>query len=153
MVGVSGGTDSSYMLAGKEEGLRPLAVHYDNTWNTSTATQYPQGGRLGVDLYTHGRQQEPMISSAPFLAGVAEIEAATDLALQKLFIGRLEARHKICWRDIPSSRKELLQWANYFDGKYIKSIHQRYGTLPMRTYPLMSFRGLCGGLVWQESKR
>src|ERR1700740_1329789 len=36
VIGVSGGTDSSYMLhmAVKEWGLRPLAVHYDNTWNT-----------------------------------------------------------------------------------------------------------------------
>ena len=34
VIGVSGGTDSSYlMLKAKELGLRPLAVHYDNTWN------------------------------------------------------------------------------------------------------------------------
>ena len=40
IVGVSGGVDSSYMLyLAKKYGLRPLAVHYDNTWNTSIATQ------------------------------------------------------------------------------------------------------------------
>ena len=40
VIGVSGGTDSSYMLHKiKEWKLRPLAVHYDNTWNTSIATQ------------------------------------------------------------------------------------------------------------------
>ena len=40
VVGVSGGTDSSYMLyLLKSWGLRPLAVHYDNTWNSSIATQ------------------------------------------------------------------------------------------------------------------
>ena len=40
VVGVSGGTDSSYLLylAKKKWNLRPLAVHYDNTWNSSTAT-------------------------------------------------------------------------------------------------------------------
>ena len=39
-VGVSGGTDSSYLLAKVVEwGLRPLAVHYDNTWNTAIATE------------------------------------------------------------------------------------------------------------------
>ncbi len=40
VVGVSGGTDSSYMLVkALEWGLRPLAVHYDNTWNTAIATE------------------------------------------------------------------------------------------------------------------
>ena len=40
IVGVSGGTDSSYMLyLAVKLGLRPLAVHYDNTWNTSIATE------------------------------------------------------------------------------------------------------------------
>ncbi len=28
---------------------------------------------------------------------------------------------------------------NYFDGKYIKSIHKKYGKLKMRSYPLMTF--------------
>ena len=40
IIGVSGGTDSSYMIyLAKKSGLRPLAVHYDNTWNTAIATQ------------------------------------------------------------------------------------------------------------------
>ena len=40
IVGVSGGTDSSYMLYwAVKNGLRPLAVHYDNTWNTAIATE------------------------------------------------------------------------------------------------------------------
>jgi len=28
---------------------------------------------------------------------------------------------------------------NYFDGKYIKSIHKKFGELPMKSYPLMTF--------------
>ena len=40
VIGVSGGTDSSYMVyKAKKWGLRPLAVHYDNTWNSAIATQ------------------------------------------------------------------------------------------------------------------
>ena len=39
VVGVSGGTDSSYLIyLTKKVGLKPLAVHYDNTWNTEIAT-------------------------------------------------------------------------------------------------------------------
>ena len=40
VVGVSGGCDSSYMLVlAKELGLRPLAVHFDNTWNSRIAVE------------------------------------------------------------------------------------------------------------------
>jgi len=43
VIGVSGGTDSSYMLyLAKEWGLRPLAVHYDNTWNSSILVKFCQ---------------------------------------------------------------------------------------------------------------
>ena len=41
IIGVSGGCDSSYMLhvAKKELGLRPLAVHFDNTWDSMIAVE------------------------------------------------------------------------------------------------------------------
>ena len=56
IIGVSGGTDSSYLLLkAKEWGLRPLAVHYDNTWNAAVATMNISKvtSHLGVDLVTH----------------------------------------------------------------------------------------------------
>ena len=35
IIGVSGGTDSSYLLyTAIQLGLKPLAVHYDNGWNS-----------------------------------------------------------------------------------------------------------------------
>ena len=36
-------------------GLRPLSVHYDNTWNTSIATQNIKAmvSKLNIDLYTY----------------------------------------------------------------------------------------------------
>lgn len=56
IVGVSGGVDSSYVLhLVKKEGLRPLAVHMDNNWNSELATNNIKNlvEDLGVDLYTH----------------------------------------------------------------------------------------------------
>src|SRR4051812_26674400 len=56
VIGVSGGTDSSYTLAWAiEAGLRPLAVHFDNTWNTSVATENIRKltSALNVDLFTY----------------------------------------------------------------------------------------------------
>lgn len=146
VIGVSGGTDSSYLIHwAMEEGLRPLAVHYDNTWNTATATQNIRKVLEGteVDLYTHVVDNKEIddIFRSFFLAGVAEIEAATDLGyaytLRRAAAANginaiLEGHSFIAEGITPLGR-------NYFDGKYIQSIHQRFGTRPLKTYPLMTF--------------
>ena len=145
-IGVSGGTDSSYMLyLAKKHGLRPLAVHYDNTWNTSIATQNIRKvlSALDIDLYTHvvDNKEADDIFRSFFLAGVAEIEASTDLALAETIYRAawkygikyvLEGHSFVTEGITPVGR-------NYFDGRYIKSIHQKYGKLSLRTYPLMTF--------------
>src|SRR5688572_26293300 len=56
VVGVSGGVDSTYtILLVKQLGLRPLAVHLDNGWDSETAVLNMEMflNTLGVDLYTH----------------------------------------------------------------------------------------------------
>lgn len=146
VVGVSGGTDSSYMIyLAKDLGLRPLAVHYDNTWNSAIATQniYKVLHHADVDLYTHvvDNSEADDIFKAFFKAGVAEIEASTDLALAEVLYRAawkygikfiLEGHSFVTEGISPLGR-------NYFDGKYISAIHNRYGNLPMKTYPLMTF--------------
>jgi N-acetyl sugar amidotransferase len=146
VIGVSGGTDSSYMLyLTKKWGLRPLAVHYDNTWNTSIATENIRKvlTSLNIDLYTHvvNNKESDDIFKSFFYAGVAEIEAATDLALAEVMYRAawkykvkyvLEGHSFVTEGITPIGR-------NYFDGKYIKSIHNEFGKLPMKSYPLMTF--------------
>lgn len=146
VIGVSGGTDSSYMVhRAKEWGLRPLAVHYDNTWNSAIATQNickilrP----LDVDLYTYvvDNKEADDIFRSFFLADVAELDASTDLALA-------EVMYRAAWKH---GIKYVLEGhsfvtegitpvgRNYFDGEYVRAIHARFGRRPMRTYPLMTF--------------
>ncbi|CAA6804509.1 MAG: WbpG [uncultured Sulfurovum sp.] len=146
VIGVSGGTDSSYMLyLSKQWGLRPLAVHYDNTWNTSIATENMRKvlTALDIDLYTHvvDNKESDDIFKSFFFADVAEIEAATDLALAEVMYRAawkhgvkyvLEGHSFITEGITPVGR-------NYFDGKYIQSIHKKFGKLPMKSYPLMTF--------------
>ncbi|WP_258239196.1 N-acetyl sugar amidotransferase [Arcobacter sp. CECT 8989] len=146
IIGVSGGTDSSYMLyLAKKWGLRPLAVHYDNTWNTAIATENIRKvlTALDVDLYTHviDNKESDDIFKSFFYADVAEIEASTDLALAEVMYRAawkykvkyvLEGHSFITEGITPVGR-------NYFDGKYIKSIHKKFGRLPMKSYPLMTF--------------
>jgi N-acetyl sugar amidotransferase len=147
VIGVSGGTDSSYMvyLAKQVWGLRPLAVHYDNTWNSAISTQNIRKvlAGLDVDLYTHvvDNKESDDIFRAFFRAGVAEIEAATDLALAETLY-RAAFGHGV--RYVLEGHSFLTEGVtpvgrNYFDGQYIRSIHRRFGTRPMKTYPLMTF--------------
>lgn len=146
VVGVSGGTDSSYMVYwALQHGLRPLAVHYDNTWNTAIATENIRKvlTKLKVDLYTHvtNNKEADDIFRSFFLAGVPEIEASTDLALAETMY-RAAAKYKVKY--VLEGHSFIAEGIsplgkNYFDGKYISSIHKRFGKLPMKTYPLMSF--------------
>ncbi|MDA7531540.1 N-acetyl sugar amidotransferase [Akkermansiaceae bacterium] len=146
IVGVSGGTDSSYMLHwAVENGLRPLAVHYDNTWNSAIATENIRKllSKLNVDLYTHvcDNKEADDIFKSFFLAGVPEIDASTDLALAEVLY---RAASKYGIKYVLEGHSFIAEGItplgkNYFDGKYIKSIHRRYGKIRMKTYPLMTF--------------
>ena len=146
IVGVSGGTDSSYLLAwAVQNGLRPLAVHYDNTWNTAIASSNIKRmiDGLGLDLVTHivDNKEVDDIFKSFLKAGVAELDSSTDLGFAYLLrevarrrkIGYILEGHSFMEEGIsPLSR-------NYFDGKYISSIHKEYGTTRIKTYPLMTF--------------
>lgn len=147
IIGVSGGTDSSYMvyLAKEKWGLRPLAVHYDNTWNSAIATMniHRVLNRLGVDLYTHvvANKEADDIFRAFFLSGVAEIEAATDLGYAYL-LRKVAAKYSIKYiLEGHSFVEEGITplGRNYFDGRYIKSIHRQFGRVKLETFPLMTF--------------
>jgi N-acetyl sugar amidotransferase len=86
IVGISGGVDSSYTLVKvKELGLRPLAVHMDNGWDSELAANniknLVQG--LGVDLYTHVIDWDEYreLMQAFFDADVIDIELLYDNAM------------------------------------------------------------------------
>jgi len=146
VVGVSGGTDSSYLLVKLVEwGLRPLAVHYDNTWNSAIATENIRKvlGKLKIDLFTYvidNKEADDLLLS--FMnASVPEIEAPTDLALAEVMY-RAASKYNVKY--VMEGHSFITEGIApvgtvYFDGKYIASIHKKFGKLPMKTYPLMTF--------------
>ena len=156
-VGVSGGTDSSYMLyLAKQYGLRPLAVHYDNTWNTAIATMNIQRvtAALDVDLYTHvcnNREADDIFKSF-FLAGVPEIDGSTDIALAEVMF-RAASKYGIKYvfegHSFVSEGVAPMARA-YVDGKYISDVHKRFGSMPMKTFPNMPMSNF---LYWAVVKR
>jgi len=145
-VGVSGGTDSSYMLyKAKEMGLRPLAVHFDNTWNTNIATEniMVMTKALDVDLYTivvNNKEFDDIIRSF-ILAGVPEQDVATDIALATTLY-RACVKYGIKYQfEGHSFRTEGIAPAGwgYMDGRYIKSVLKEYGTHKIKTLPNLWF--------------
>ena len=142
VVGVSGGCDSSYLLhKAKELGLRPLAAHFDNTWDSTIAVQNIENvlKKLDVDLYTYVVDNEEYddIYRSFLKAGVADIEAPTDIGLavtlykacEKYGIKYMFEGH--CFRTEGISP---LGWL-YMDGKYIESVQKKFGTRPLKTFP------------------
>ena len=78
VVGVSGGCDSSYLIYRMVQlGLRPLAAHFDNTWNSPIATQniYKVLKKLNVDLDTYvvNNKEYDDIYRSFMLAGVTDV--------------------------------------------------------------------------------
>lgn len=156
-VGVSGGTDSSYMLyVAKEYGLRPLAVHYDNTWNTATATQNIRRvtEKLDIDLYTHvcNNKESDDIFRSFFYASVPEIDGPTDIALAEVMY-RAASKHGI--RYVFEGHSFITEGVSplgraYIDGGYIASVHDKFGKMRMASFPNMTFGRF---LYWTIAKR
>lgn len=146
VVGVSGGTDSSFLLLKcMDWGLRPLAVHYDNTWNSAIATENIRKvtSKLKIDLKTFviDNKESDDIFRSFFLAGVPEFDASTDIAFVQT-IRKVAAQYGI--KHILEGHSFIAegvspQGKNYFDGKYIADIHKKYGRIRMKTFPNMTF--------------
>ena len=142
VVGVSGGTDSSYTLyMAKKLGLNPLAVHFDNGWNTelSVSNIYNLLKKLNIDLQTYVVDWEEFkdIQLSFLKASVPDAEQPTDLGIVSVLY-RIASENKIKYiLNGVSFRTEgnIPAGWGYVDGKYIKSVHKKFGTKKLKTYP------------------
>jgi N-acetyl sugar amidotransferase len=142
VVGVSGGCDSTYLLyLTKQLGLRPLAAHFDNTWDSTVAVENIHDAlkKLNVDLFTYvvDNKEYDDIYRSFLKAGVPDVEAPTDIGLAvTLYLAAEKYGVKYIFEG-HSFRTEgvaPLGWI-YMDGKYIESVQKQYGTYPLKTYP------------------
>ena len=145
VIGVSGGCDSSYMLhlARKEFGLRVLAAHFDNTYNSRIAVENIQTilGELDIDLYTHvvDNAEYQRIYRAFFEASVPEIDTPVDLALAAVhYMAASKYGVKYIWEG-HSFRTEGISPPGWFymDAKYVQEIHRRFGEGKIKTLPML----------------
>lgn len=147
IIGLSGGVDSAWVLyQAKKKGLRPLAVHMDNGWNSELAQSNIEGlvRSLDVHLYTHviDWNEYRELMQAFFDADVVDVELLYDNAMLAVNY-RLAARHGIKWilagtNKSTEGMRMPKGWNWYkFDSHNIKSIAAKRG-VKIRTFPLIS---------------
>lgn len=148
IIGVSGGVDSSWVLVkAVEAGLRPLAVHMDNGWNSELAQNNIHNliSSLNVDLYTHviDWSEYRGLMQAFFDADVVDIELLYDNAMTEINY-RLAAQYNVKYilsgQNLATEGIEMPRSWNWFkyDGKNIKSIASKHNAPIIDTFPLFS---------------
>jgi len=152
IIGVSGGVDSTYVawLCKKELGLRPLAVHLDNGWNTELVVQNIETVLRGldIDLYTHVIDWEEFRDlQVSFLkSSIANWELPTDHAIRALLY-REAARHGIKYiitgSNLATEAVMPSAWmADNVDLRLLNSIQAQFGTRKLKSFPRLSLKRL-----------
>lgn len=145
IVGVSGGRDSTYTLyIAKKLGLRPLAVHFDNGWNSSIAVSNIRNATnaLDIDLETVVADWEEFkdLQISFLRASVSDAEIPTDYAILSTLY-EVASRNGITYiLNGHSFRTEGVApktWT-YMDGRYINSVHSRFGSKRITSFPIMT---------------
>lgn len=142
VLGVSGGRDSSFTLwyCVTKLKLRPLAVHFNDGFGNPIAGENMVKAcrKLGVELrtITSDWRESKDLKIAFLKASTPDMEEGTDLGIatalygvaakegiQRVVIGQSFRTEGIC----------PLSW-NYLDGRYLKAVHKRFGTVPLRPW-------------------
>jgi N-acetyl sugar amidotransferase len=152
-IGISGGVDSTFVAYKvKQLGLRPIAVHLDNGWDSEiAATNISSALRaLGIDLETLVIDWEEFkdIQLAFLRAGVPDCEIPSDHAIVAS-VNQVAAQHRIrhtIWGYNTRTETHLPRaWSRgHLDWRYVKSIHKQFGSGRIRTFPHLNFMGSLG---------
>ena len=145
VVGVSGGVDSSWTLVQvKRLGLRPLAVHMDNGWNSELAQNNIENlvRSLDVDLYTHvvNWHEYRSLMQAFFDADVIDVELLYDnamLAVNYQQAARYGVNYILAGTNKATEGMRMPTHWNWFkhDKRNIKAIASLGGIKKLKSFP------------------
>ena len=147
LLGVSGGVDSTTVAyTAKRLGLRPLAVHLDNGWNSELSVKNIESAlkALEIDLYTHVVDWEEFkdLHLSFLKASVANSETPTDHAIVAVLY-RIAAAKGIRFilggGNITTEGVMPTSWMyDAKDLRHLRAIHRRFGRVPLKTFPCFS---------------
>ena len=148
ILGLSGGVDScytAYLLS--KYGVRMLAVHIDAGWNTEVSEKNVRllCEKLNIELHVIKISYEEMydLQKAYFLAEVINQDVPQDhVFFSTLYRFALKNNIKYFISGGNFSSESILPkcWGfNAMDGKNLKDIHKKYGTIPLKEVKPLSF--------------
>jgi N-acetyl sugar amidotransferase len=148
LIGVSGGVDSTYVayLVKKKHGLRPLAVHLDNGWDTELAVANVEQvlKRLDIDLYTYVLDWEEFkdLQLSFLKSSISNAEIPTDHAIWALLIRTAAERnipYIISGSNIATEALMPESWLyGSKDARLIKGIQRQFGHYRLKSFPQLS---------------
>ena len=144
VIGVSGGVDSTYVAhLVRKHGLRPLAVHMDNGWDSELAVANIEKvlKKLDIDLFTVVLDWDEFkdLQLSFLKASVPDGEIPTDHAIGAVLY-RLAlqngVRHLISGSNHVTEGILPISWTyGVGDWRYIKSVQRQFGTRPLQSFP------------------
>ena len=153
IIGVSGGVDSSWVLVEAiKQGLRPLAVHMDNGWNSELAQNNIANliTKLGVDLYTYVIDWEEYRSlmQSFFDADVVDVELLYDNAMLKvnyMLAKKFNVKYILSGMNQSTEGIRMPENWNWFkyDKKQIKSIGNKFNKIKTNSFPAIGTLDYC----------
>lgn len=144
LIGISGGVDSTYLAyLTKKYGLRPLAIHFDNGWNSELAVKNIENTlvKLGIDLFTYVIDWEEFKSlQVGFLrSSTPDGEIPTDHAIFSLFFkvaNEKGIKYILNGNNFSTEAIMPRTWSyGHIDWKYIRSINKTFGTCKLKSFP------------------
>lgn len=149
LMGVSGGVDSTYVAytAKHKFGLRPLAVHMDNGWDSELAVKNIEETlkRLNIDLYTNVLNWEEFkdLQLAFLKASTPDSEIPSDHAIAAVtgnMAEKLKVRYILTGSNVRTETHLPRAWSQgHFDWKYIQSVYKQFGKGRLKTFPHQGF--------------
>jgi N-acetyl sugar amidotransferase len=148
VIGVSGGVDSTFVAyTVKQLGLRPLAVHLDNGWDSELAVKNIEQTlkKLGIDLYTEVLDWEEFkdLQLSFLKASTPDSEIPSDHAIVACLrhtAHKIGVRYVIFGNNVRTESHLPHAWSQgHMDWKYISEVQKQFGTVVLRTFPHMDF--------------
>lgn len=148
LMGISGGLDSSYLayLGAKEWGLRILAIHIDDGFDTEIAKQNIENlcNKCNIELIVEKPPEEQYMDliKAFIRSGVPGIAIPQDNIYQA-YLRKYAMEYKIKYflSGTNFALESILQRGNAHiaaDEVHIRSIHKQFGEVPLTDLPLIS---------------
>jgi N-acetyl sugar amidotransferase len=144
IIGVSGGVDSTTVALNVSRlGLRALAVHFDNGWDSELAVDNIARTltELSTDLFTYVVDWEEFrdLQLAFIRASVANAEAPTDHGILALLFKTARehgTRFILSGSNLVTEAIMPTAWGHYNqDLRQLKALHRRFGTVRLKTMP------------------